>query len=494
MVVVLLLTHAVLLPALFYGVITVVGNSQRNAFIDNTRTHARIFADLLESNAEVHSEADTIRQLDSIILGGTGDYAAIMTDGTLLTSSLMGSGEGDSFTEDFEFGEHGDNVYYLSIPIDLKHATGVLRLGFDETPTLVQIDEAKQAVIYILFAYLVISLVVVMLFGSMLVRPIQRLQRASRKIASGDNKRKLSDKSRLYEIQELSGDLEVMRSNLVGANARLQKVISEREAAEAEQRSLEARLRHSQRIESIGTLAGGIAHEFNNVLAPIVLYTDLAIEDIDDDSPARPKLQRVMDLAHRAKGLSQQILSFGSQSDDTERVAVDLAPVVEESVSLVRALLPATVDVRANINHNLGLVFCDTNQVQQLVINLCSNAFRSLSKGGGHIEVTVDRFSVNEAFAAERPKLRAGEYVVLAVRDTGRGMDAATVERIFEPFFTTQEVGKGTGLGLSVVHGIVVKHDGDIIVSSNPGWGSTFSVYFPLAGRQSMSEEKQTGK
>ena len=487
MIMVLLLVHAVLLPALFYGVVAVIKISQKNAFIDNSRIHARIFADILELNDERLSVEIAIGQLDSVILSGSANYAAVVIDENLVTSSLMDPEDGLLFLEDFSFGEHNDNVYYLSIPIDIENSTAVVRLGFDETPTLANIETVKQTIFNVLFGYLVISLLVVMIFGTMLVRPIQRLQQGSRAIASGDYERRLSTRSQLFEIQELASDLEMMRSNLVGANARLQKVIVEREAAEAEQRSLEARLRHSQRIESIGTLAGGVAHEFNNVLAPIVLYTDLALEDIGPRSPAREKLERVMDLAQRAKGLSQQILSFGSHSGEAERVAVDIAPVVEESLSLVRALVPATVEIVADVRHNLGFVLCDSAQVQQLVINLCSNAFRSLSKGGGHIEIKVDRTEVTTEFAAIRPRLRAGIYVVLSVRDTGEGIDSETLERIFEPFFTTQDVGKGTGLGLSVVHGIVVKHDGDIIVSSTPGRGSTFSVYFPIAGRQSTN-------
>lgn len=491
MVLVLLLIHTVLLPALFYGVLTVVENSQKDAFIDDTRIHARIFADFLESSDALNSDAESIKQLDSAVLSSTGVYATLVLDDRTLTSSLMVPEDVAAFNEDFAFGEHGDHVYYLSVPISRDNSTTVLRLGFDETPTTLHIKEIKRTVFFVLVAYLVISLILVLVLGMLLVRPIRRLQQVSRKIASGDYSRRLEDKSKLYEIVELAHDLESMRSSLVGVNARLQKVIRERETAEDEQKSLEARLRHSQRLESIGTLAGGIAHEFNNVLAPMLLYTDLALDDIAADSVARPKLERVMDLAHRAKGLSQQILAFSSQAGEAERVAVDIAPVVEEGLSLVRALVPATVEIRTDIKSNLGLVLCDASQIQQLVVNLCSNAFRSLSTGGGHISATVDSVIVDAEFAAGQPRLSEGKYVTLSISDTGVGMDAATMERIFEPFFTTQEVGKGTGLGLSVVHGIVVKHDGEIVVSSNVGQGSTFCVYFPLIDEQAAGEEQR---
>jgi len=221
------------------------------------------------------------------------------------------------------------------------------------------------------------------------------------------------------------------------------------------------------------------------------LYTDLALEDLPHDSGCRSNLERVMALADRAKGLSRQILTFGRETGEAERVSVDLAPIVEESMSLVRALVPATVDVQADIKHNLGFVLCDAAQIQQLIVNLCSNAFRSLSKGGGQIYVAVDSAEVDESMAATHPGLYAGMYVVLSVKDTGIGMDKETMGRIFEPFFTTQEIGQGTGLGLSVVHGIVAKHGGDIVVSSTPGSGSTFRVYLPLAGRQNRDDKQE---
>jgi signal transduction histidine kinase len=476
-----LLIHAVLLPALFYAVLAVVNNSQKETFIDDSRFYTRVFADVFESDNPA-TDAHTLRLLDTAILSGRGVFAAIIVDDSILASSLMDEGEGKLFNEDFAFGEHGDDVYYLSIPVTIQGSAGVLRLGFDEVTTLLNIADIERSVLKILLAYVVVSLLLVMLFSTLLVAPIQRLRNISRKIASGDYSRKLSDETSLFEIQELVSDLETMRSHLVDANLHLQEVIKEREVAEAEQRSLEARLRHAHRLESIGTLAGGIAHEFNNVLAPIVLYTDLALEDLPADSAVRPKLARVMDLALRAKGLSQQILAFGSRSGEEDRAAIDIAPVIEEGLSLARALIPATVDIQADIKHKLGLVLGDAVQIQQLLLNLCTNAFHSLSRGGGRIQVSVDSDVVDAEFAACHPRLSEGKHVILTVSDTGVGMDASTVERIFEPFFTTREVGQGTGLGLSIVHGIVVRHDGDITVSSTPGQGTVIRIYFPLAG------------
>jgi signal transduction histidine kinase len=479
MVLAVLLIHAVLLPALFYAVLAVVNSSEKEAFIDESRFSARVFADLFERNMPA-TDAHALELLDTAILSGRGVFATILVDDRILASSLMKENEAGLFREDFAFGEHSDDVYYLSIPVTIQDSVGVLRLGFDEVPSLLNITNIEHSVFKISLGYVFVSLLLVIILSTWLVTPIRRLRDVSRKIALGDYSRKLHVESSLFEIQELATDLETMRSNLVGANLRLQEVIKEREVAEAEQRSLEARLRHAHRLESIGTLAGGIAHEFNNALAPIVLYTDLALEDLPADSAVRTKLARVMEIALRAKGLSQQILAFGSRSGEEERAAIDIAPVIEESLRLVRVLIPATVDIQADIKHDLGLVLCDATQMQQLVLNLCNNAFHSISRGGGRIEVSVEKDIVNAEFSAQHPRLSEGQHVILTISDTGEGMDASTLERIFDPFFTTQEVGQGTGLGLSIVHGIVVRHDGEITVSSMPGQGTVIRIYFPL--------------
>jgi signal transduction histidine kinase len=157
----------------------------------------------------------------------------------------------------------------------------------------------------------------------------------------------------------------------------------------------------------------------------------------------------------------------------------DIAPIIDEATSMVRALIPSSIDIQLDVQRPAGPMLCDPNEIQQVVVNLCSNAFQSLHSGGGRIKVSLRNCGVSSELAAKYPKLGEGNYVQLTVCDNGEGMDSATIERIFDPFFTTREVGKGTGLGLSVVHGIVVKHEGEIVVSSEPGAGTTIDVYFP---------------
>lgn len=489
MILALLAIHSVLLPAVYFGALTIVRSSQESEFVDHARITARIVADYFETDGELGADELVTAHLDSIVLGGSGDYAVLQTNSRAFRSSLMSVDDIGKFNEDFGFGENGDDIYFLSIPLAIDPPGVILKLGFNERPTLNQIESVRSTLLRILLAYFFVSVLLVALFGLWLARPLQRLKDSSRKIASGDYSRKLSVASGIREIQELSSDLETMRSNIVGVNERLRQESAERAAAEAEQKQLEARLRHSQRLDSIGTLAGGIAHEFNNIILPVILNAELALEDLAPDHVARSNLEKILDLSSRAKALSRQILTFGQPSSDAEMRYLNVWPVVEEAMSMVRALVPATIDIQTDIDEQTSEIYCDPAQIQQLVVNLCSNAFRSLSRGGGYIHVRLGRNNISEELAKERPKLANGKFVCLSVTDTGQGMDQATIERIFEPFYTTREVGQGTGLGLSVVHGIVEKHGGEIVVSSEVGQGSTFDVFLPRADGENVDSD-----
>ena len=484
LVVMLLLIHALLMPPLFLVISGTVERTVKGIFIDNVRNVAQIFVDRFEQLEKGVSEQRVIELLDSAILSGQGIYAAIDVGGRTVSSSLMSAGEAGSFREDFAFGENGDDVYYLSFPVGGLAAGAVLKLGYDESPIREEVEAVRLTLIYVLTAYLLLTLLVAGLLSTTIVSPLRWLQKASRAISSGDVDRELKSDSGLAEISALSDDLETMRRNLVGINERLRNEIAEREQAEADRQHLEKQVHHHQRLRSLGTLAGGVAHEFNNVLQPMVLYLELALEDLPADSPVAENLQRVQELAERAKGLSREILTFSRQDSEPRFVTENLAPIAEEAITMIRALLPATVDLRVDIDPGCRPVQCVPEQIKQLLFNLCNNAYQALSDGSGHITVSLQEVQVSAEMAQRHAHLDAAPHVMLDVRDTGRGMDKETRERIFEPFFTTQEVGKGTGLGLSVVHGIVKRHDGEIIVESEPGEGTRFSVYLPSVGHE----------
>ena len=242
----------------------------------------------------------------------------------------------------------------------------------------------------------------------------------------------------------------------------------------------EAQLRDVQKMESIGTLAGGIAHDFNNILGAILGNVALARDDVGPGHPALVSLEEIHKASVRARNLVQQILAF-SRHEPQELVTQPLRPVVEETCKLLRATLPARVTLDVRLGEQPLPVLADTTQVQQVLMNLCTNAWQALKDGGGRIVVGLEEAVLDTATSQRLGAVPAGPYAHLWVSDSGVGMDAATRERVFEPFFTTKPVGQGTGLGLSVVHGIVRAHHGAIDVDTAPGQGCTFHLYFPLA-------------
>ncbi|WP_395702963.1 CHASE domain-containing protein [Aquabacterium sp.] len=254
--------------------------------------------------------------------------------------------------------------------------------------------------------------------------------------------------------------------------------ITEAHEAEARRAQLESQLRESQKMEAIGTLAGGIAHDFNNILAAILGNAALARERLAPDDPAARHLAQISQAGSHARNLVQQIVAFGRRQP-LARVPQPLAPLVEASITLLRATLPASVDLQCELPAEPLWARVDGNQLQQVLMNLCTNAWHALPGGQGRIDVGLASVALDADAVQALGPLRPGMHARLWVGDSGSGMDAATRARIFEPFFTTKPVGQGTGLGLSVVHGIVSAHDGAITVHSAPGEGSRFDVYLP---------------
>ncbi len=257
--------------------------------------------------------------------------------------------------------------------------------------------------------------------------------------------------------------------------------ITELKEAESQQRALEAQLRESQKMEAIGTLAGGVAHDFNNLLAAILGNLVLAREDVGEDHPAQESLAEISRAAIRARQLVQQILTF-SRRQTQEMQRQPIKPLVEEALGLMRSLLPAGLKLVTRLPASGLQVLADATQMQQVLMNLCTNAWQSMEGSSGDITVALREVRLDASQALQLGGLSSGAYACLSVADNGPGMDIETQRRIFEPFFTTKAPGAGTGLGLAVVHGIVKAHRGAISVHSQPGEGTRFDVYLPLAG------------
>ncbi|HEY9063542.1 MAG TPA: response regulator [Burkholderiaceae bacterium] len=257
--------------------------------------------------------------------------------------------------------------------------------------------------------------------------------------------------------------------------------VSERKHAEYERRALEMQLRESQKLEAIGTFAGGIAHDFNNMLGAILGNASLAMEGVAmlmAPAPVQTALRQIQKTALRGRDLVRQILAF-SRHQQPAFEAQSLRPLIKDTLGMLRAMLPAMVELRTSLVDEPVWIDADGVQIQQVIVNLCANAWHAMPESTGRIELSLDIVAHQEGPSG--PPLPTGRYARLRVIDNGCGMDEATRARIFEPFFTTKPVGQGTGLGLAVVHGIVSAHRGAITVDSTPGVGSTFGLWFPLA-------------
>ncbi len=261
-----------------------------------------------------------------------------------------------------------------------------------------------------------------------------------------------------------------------------------RERSEAERDALHARLNQSQRLEAIGTLAGGIAHEFNNILGAILGYGEMALAVLLSDSRARRYVEQIMKAGERAQGVVEQVLAFGRRRE-RQHQPMQAEPTVAEAVDLLRASLPATLSMRTRLRGGNAAMMGDPTEFQQVVMNLGTNAAQAMNSRGV-LELDLDTIERGESFSLSHGSLPAGCYIRLIVRDTGHGMDRATIERIFEPFFTTKPAGQGTGLGLSTVHGIVSEHGGAINVTSRTGEGTTFELYFPQTEQAAAPNEE----
>jgi PAS domain S-box-containing protein len=244
-----------------------------------------------------------------------------------------------------------------------------------------------------------------------------------------------------------------------------------------EQRHLEAQYRQAQKMESIGLLAGGIAHDFNNLLAAIEGYGSLLKSSLDQTSPAQADVDEILGAARRAAALTGQMLAFSRKQILRPRV-LDLAEVVRSIEPLLRRLIGEDIEVGVRVKDGLGNVRADPGQVEQVILNLAINA-RDAMPDGGMLLLDLANVELTEAYGRTHLEVAPGRYVMLAVTDTGSGMDADHLQRIFEPFFTTKPAGRGTGLGLATVYGIVKQSDGGLVVYSEPGHGTTFKVYFP---------------
>ena len=256
--------------------------------------------------------------------------------------------------------------------------------------------------------------------------------------------------------------------------------ITEKKKIEAQRNRLEAQLRESQKMQAMGTMAGGIAHDFNNIISAILGNAELALHEVGATPAAQVSLKEIDKAGRRARDLVRQILTF-SRNESPKRTPIQLADVIQETVNLIKVTVPPSIQMRVHIDPSTPFVLADATQVEQALLNLCTNAIQAIGNQRGTIDIELGH-NLNSSYAQnERRKGVRGKHVKLTVTDTGAGMDADTAKRIYEPFFTTKPTGQGTGLGLSVVHGVMRTHEGTVDVQSTPGQGSIFNLCFPVS-------------
>jgi len=264
--------------------------------------------------------------------------------------------------------------------------------------------------------------------------------------------------------------------------------ISAHKQAEEERKQLEGQLMQAQKMEAIGTLAGGVAHDFNNILGAILGNVDLARNLTPAASPSVKLLDKAVEAIQRATLLVGQILAFSRQKD-TKRVLLQVAPIIDEAIKLLRPLLPSTIKIAQHIQDNSRPILADPTQVHQILMNLCTNAFHEMELTGGTLTITLKDTDFTSIELQQHPYVKPGHFAVLSIGDSGAGIPLEVQNKIFDPYFTTKAVGKGTGMGLSIVHGIVKNYGGFITVDSEQGKGTWFHIHLPAADRVKSVED-----
>ncbi len=270
----------------------------------------------------------------------------------------------------------------------------------------------------------------------------------------------------------------------------LRDVTQAKRAAE-ETKRLEEALRQGQKMQAIGQLAGGVAHDFNNMLSGIIGFTEVAQSQLEPGHPAGSSLEQVLSAGERAKRLVERILTF-SRGASGELMPMRIRGVVEEALKLLRMSAPASIDIEVELADESGSVLAEATQLHEAVMNIATNGLHAMKDRGGSLRVALREISIDEPMRGRIGVIRPGRYVTLEFKDSGKGMDAETMDKAFEPFFTTKPHGEGTGMGLAVVYGIMQGHGGDIALESEPGIGTAVTLYFPQRADEVEEEEKDS--
>ncbi|MGE4490756.1 MAG: ATP-binding protein, partial [Kiritimatiellales bacterium] len=307
-------------------------------------------------------------------------------------------------------------------------------------------------------------------------------------IVANEQRRRAEESLRIWN-SELEQKVAERTRDLSDANAALKKEVEEHDKSRSEKEKIESQLRQAQKMEAIGALAGGVAHDFNNILTPIIGYAEMILMQMEDDNPQRTRVNEILNAAGRAKELVRQILTF-SRRTECELVPLKIQLIIKETLTFLRASLPTTIEIRTDINSFCRAVKADPTQIHQMIMNLCTNAYQSMRDKGGILSISLRETEIGPEDYKTHFQLTPGGYLLLEVSDTGCGIPKEQQEKIFEPYFTTKAANEGTGLGLSLVHAVVKNLRGHITVYSEPGEGTTFRIYLPVMESEESAQPR----
>lgn len=426
-------------------------SAKRILLVDDNQINRKLLRAILE--AEGHVVIEAVDGLEAMTLGDPGQIEAIISD------ILMPNMDGYRFCYEIRRRERWRNIPFIFY-----------------TSTYTSDDDERLALEIGADAYLrkpssanVIS---------------ETLSRVLKQERPTQSTRPFNESDVLKEYSErLVAKLEERNTELMKKTAELEFEVARRKKADENRDKVEALLRRAQRMEALGTLASGVAHDFSSIINAVAGNAELALQDMATEHPSRRSIAEIIQATTRARDLVSRILSF-SREQNTRRESIALAPVVDEAIQLLRVTFPPSLQIKARHAADLPPVMADASQIHQMVINLANNAKHAMNDQGS-LDISTAMVTIAAGNESTSTGVAPGRYVQLAVADTGCGMDRATIDRIFDPFFTTKPVGEGTGLGLSVVHGVMKAHDGEIAVDSEKGRGTTFRLLFRPAGEAS---------
>ncbi|BDV43529.1 histidine kinase [Geotalea uraniireducens] len=366
-----------------------------------------------------------------------------------------------------------ESLFFIRNQPETQKIIGYVRIIVDKEPLNKKLDSLLMISVGMALAFLLLSTFISYFIVRRITRPLNRLTEGIQSLESGNS----------FEPVTVETHDEIGR--LAQAFNHMAETIKKREA---EKEHLAEELRHAQKMEAIGTLAGGVAHDFNNILTAIVGFGTLLQRSLKQDNPYQVYVDQILNAADRATNLVKRLLAFGRKQVINPR-PTDLNEIIKSIEKLLARLISEDIDFEINLHDAPLICHVDSGQIDQILMNLVTNA-RDAMPDGGTLSIRTGRIVLDESYFGQVERSKPGNYATITVADTGMGMDEETKERVFDPFFTTKEVGKGTGLGLSMVYGIIKQHDGFVTVDSKHGTGTIFTICLPLVAGETSNDQQ----